>query len=487
MSSRRRGGAPVARAAGIPAAALVIVIAIGAFAIDRGTTVSEPTAIRSATSVDGPLIPPASALSAAWYCAEGTSSVDGRATETVIVGNLAKHPIDVTVTVMPGGNQHAVTRQRKVDTLGQARIPIADIIKTAEPGVVVEVFGGQAVVEHELRNGDGVAVGPCARQPSRQWYFADGSTERGAEEWLALFNPFGDNAIVDVSFLTEGGFQAPGETQSVVVAPHSRVSVAVHDVVRRQTRLAIAVHARLGRVVAERTLHFDGTADTRKGLAVSLGATGSARRWRLPVVDGQAGAATSISLANFALAATEVTVGFHTDGDSSVQTDKVRVPPRGVVRVDLADKVAAGADSALDLKVTGKAPVVAEEFGTWAPPGTVTGVASTLASTMTARRWAFAVGRLDEQGDAIVTALNVSGKPLTVQLYAYTAGDPNSPTSAPAQAVPPGQRAVFHVTELGIRPDMVFIVSADGAIVAGREVLGTPTGVSLSPGVPFAR
>jgi hypothetical protein len=116
----------------------------------------------------------------------------------------------------------------------------------------------------------------------------------------------------------------------------------------------------------------------------------------------------------------------------------------------------------------------------------VAGVASTLASTATARRWAFAVGRLDEQGDAVVTALNVSGRPLTVQLYAYTPGDPNSPKSAPAQAVPPGERAVFDVTELGILPGMVFIVSADGAIVAGREIVGAPRGVSLSPGVPFA-
>ena len=89
--------------------------------------------------------------------------------------------------------------------------------------MVVEVFGGQAVVEHEVRSRNDFAVGPCAREPSRHWFFADGTTERGAEEWLALFNPFGDNAIVDVSFLTEDGFQAPGETQAVVV-PRDRGS-----------------------------------------------------------------------------------------------------------------------------------------------------------------------------------------------------------------------------------------------------------------------
>src|ERR1700716_556977 len=40
----------------------------------------------------------------AWYWAEGTSSSDGRADETVIVASLADAHVDVTITVMPGGD-----------------------------------------------------------------------------------------------------------------------------------------------------------------------------------------------------------------------------------------------------------------------------------------------------------------------------------------------------------------------------------------------
>jgi hypothetical protein len=473
-----------ARVARIPAIVLVVVLAAGAVALDRSAPAPVPPRAPPSGAIDGPTVPSKRAIGVAWYCAEGTSTVDGRAGETVIVGNLAPNPIDITMTVMPGGDQRPRVETRHIDTYGQARVSVADVLETAEPGVVVEVVGGPAVVEHEVRSRNDLAVGPCAREPSRDWFFADGTTERGAEEWLALFNPFGDDAIVDVSFLTTDGFQAPGATQAIVVPRRSRISVAVHDQVRRQERVAVAVHARTGRVIAERSLRFDGT-DTRTGIAVSLGATGMADRWRVVSGDGQAGAAQSVSIANFALTPAKVDVGVKLVDAGVLAPQSVDVPARGVVRVDLADRVPSGSEYSVSVRVTRNGPVVAESFGTWAAPAPIVGVASTVASVTTARRWAFALGRVDEQSDGVISVLNTSNRPLTVQLYAYTRGDPNSPTSAPAQAVPAGELAEFRISELGISPDMVFVVSADGPIVAARRLEGT--GVSLSPGVPFTR
>jgi hypothetical protein len=263
------------------------------------------------------------------------------------------------------------------------------------------------------------------------------------------------------------------------------VSLAVHDQIRRQEAVAIAVRVTTGRVVAERTLQFDGT-DARSGLAVSLGVTGTAARWRIPSGDAQAGAATSISIANFDVRPAEVSVRVALDGGSAAQPETVDVSARSVVQVDLADKIAAGSEYSVDIRAAGRGRVAVETFSAWAAPATVTGVATSPASVTTAKRWAFAIGRIDDEGgDAIISALNVSGRPLTVQLYAYTAGDPNSPASAPAIAVPPGERAVFRTLELGMRPDMVLVVSADGPIVVSRQVLAAGgAGVSLSPGIP---
>jgi hypothetical protein len=124
--------------------------------------------------VDGPTIASSRATSSAWYCAEGTSTVDGRGGETVIVGNLEPHSIDIATTVMPGGAVKPKTQRVRLDPYEQRRIPVADLVRAAEPGVVVEVFGGRAVVEHEIESREDVAVGPCARAADRSWYFAEG-------------------------------------------------------------------------------------------------------------------------------------------------------------------------------------------------------------------------------------------------------------------------------------------------------------------------
>ncbi len=470
----------------LPAVIALVFLLAGAIALQQGAASSRATVHATRAPVDGPTVPNRGAISAAWYCAEGTSSADGRADETVIIGNLARHPIDVELTVMaaqPNATATSRTRTFSVDTLAQRRIKVADVLQSAEPGVVVEVFGGRAIVEHEVAADDDIAVGPCTRQASPRWYFADGSTDRGAESWLALFNPFGDDAIVDVRFVTDSGVQQPEGTQALVVPRHSRISVPVHELVRRQSEVAIEVVARTGRVVAEQSQRFDGT-DTRKGIAVSLGTTGGAPRWRFPAGNAETGATASLSVANFSRRPTQVDIKVIGTNGSGGQPEQVDVPANGVVRVDLADRVSAGTAYAIDVRASNQVPVVAEVFAAWAAPASVTGVASTPGSVTTAKQWAFAVGRLDDAGEAIISAWNVGKKPITVQLYAYTAGDANSPTSAPALAVPPGQRATFSLAERDIRPDQVLVIGADGPIVVGRQVSGG--GISLAPGIPFA-
>ena len=94
---------------------------------------------------------------------------------------------------------------------------VADILATPEPGVVVETTGGPAAVSHQLQHDGDFAVEPCTRAAGPSWYFASGTTVPGAEHDLALFNPFGDDAIVDVTFLTDTGVQQPDDLQAVVV------------------------------------------------------------------------------------------------------------------------------------------------------------------------------------------------------------------------------------------------------------------------------
>ena len=233
-----------------------------------------------------PSVPSEDSLSTSWYCAEGTSTPDGRADETVLIASVADTAAEATVTVMPGGDTAPVSRTVHLDPREEKRVRVADVLATPEPAVVVEVVGGQAVVAHELvANGD-LATEPCARGAASDWYFADGTTLKGAQQYLVLFDPFGDDAIVDVSLVTDDGVQEPDALQAISVPRRSRVTIPVSDLVPRQRSVAVHVHARTGRVVAERTQIFDGTASdgevVRQGIAVSMGALSPRREWYFP-------------------------------------------------------------------------------------------------------------------------------------------------------------------------------------------------------------
>ena len=101
--------------------------------------------------------------------------------------------------------------------------------------MVVETVGGAAAVSHVLEHGGDVGVESCTRTAAPDWYFASGTTVDSSQQDLVLFNPFGDDAIVDVTFLTDAGVQEPDGLQALVIPRRSRVTIPVQDSVLRQT------------------------------------------------------------------------------------------------------------------------------------------------------------------------------------------------------------------------------------------------------------
>lgn len=481
----RRQGRRIERA---PVVVALAALVVGGVVLDR-TAPSGGGSAPPARSVDMPVVPASDTVSAAWYCAEGTSDPEGRADETVVVTNVGTKRTSGVVTVLPGGDREPMLRSFTVGPHSQVRFRVADVVEASDPGVVVETFGGGVVVEHELRDGDDVAIGPCSLRSSRRWLFAAGTTVRGVEQYLALFNPYEDDAIVDVSFLTKGGVESPEGLHSVVVARRSRVTVAVHDQVPREEQVAVRVRADVGRVVAEQTLRFVGT-DGPTGLAVSLGVTRAARSWTVPVGTSRAGVQETLAIANFGTLATRVEVDIVLDGEVSLEPEIVDLPARSVRVLEPGERAPDDAGFFLEVRADRGAPVVVEARSVRAVPagatGTAatepTGVATTMGATVAGRRWAFGTGR-PEGGDAELIAVNLTRRPLTVELVAFVPGDRSGPTSTPSQAVQPGERVVFALGDLGVGPDQVVVLRADGAIVTARLVRGP--GVSLALGFPL--
>ena len=472
-----------------PIVFVVLAAVVAAVVVQQdASSPSTPSAVAAAVA-DGVSVPPADSASTAWYCAEGTSTTDGRADETVIVASLSQSNVDVTITVMPGGDAVPRSRRLRLAPGEESRVRVADILETPEPGVVVEVVGGRAVVSHQLDHGDDFAVEPCTRTAGSDWYFAAGTTVEGAAHDLALFNPFGDDAIVDVQFVTDTGVQQPDGLQALVIPRRSRVTVPVQDFVPRQERVAARIHARVGRVVVERTQIFDGTVPdagpTRQGIAVSLGASSPARAWWIPAGTTENGGSASLALANFTSSDARVDVHVVLVGDQTLAPQTIAVASHGVAWVDVTARVPLGTEYAVTATardVDGRrVPVVAELLASWAPASQTTGVGSTLGSTVTARRWV--VPQPDVGADAFVTVYNPGSEPVTAALLPADAIDRRvGPTSEPELAIAPGKAKIVKLSLLG-GSSSAAVITANHPVVIGLTVLGD-AGASISPAIP---
>jgi len=493
----RRGGSP-APGTGRDLRRLLVLLVVGgciavAAAFGVGSTGASPATSTASSVADAvPTVAGADTVSATWYCAEGTGATGGRADETIFIANEGDAEARAVVTVMPGGQVGPESRRVTVPRGAQVRVSVSSVLQAPEqpgdaglmvgPGVVVEVFGGRSVVEHEIEGENDLAVGPCARQAGTDWYFAGGTTERGAEENAALFNPFPDDAIVDLTFATDAGFIAPADLQSIAVPRRSRITVPIGNFVLRQAQVALHAHVRTGRIVAERSMTFTAENETRRGLTLSLGAPRPEPSWSVPGVVPEDGALHSLLVANFDPAATEVEVSSRSEQQPSASPKRVPVGGRSVAAVGLASLGGSGAPFAVDVRTTRPSPVVVEELASWGPPNAGTGSATSLASPVRARGWTFAVGRLAPEDVATISVFNPGSARTTVKLLAYASGGGAAPGSAGEVAVPARGQAQFDLGDLGVAPDQVVVVRADAPVVAARRILG-PTGASLALGV----
>jgi Family of unknown function (DUF5719) len=473
VSARRPGAVRGPRR--VPILVAVGAAAVGIVAASQAGQAFRPSVRASTAPVAGPTLPPANAISATWFCSEGTSVAGGRADETVVAANLGARSLPATVSVLPG-DRSPVSQQYSIPAAGQQVVSVSALHRAPEPGVSVETLGGSSVVEHELTHGSQTAVGPCARQAAPDWYFSGGDTGVGASDWLTLFNPFGDDAIVDITFLTSQGVEAPGSAQAVDVPRRARITLPLHQIVPDHDNLALHVHARTGRVVAEQSVVFDGSNGVT-GIAPSLGATGTASLWRVPTGDAQPGTVASVVIANFADTGTRADVAVTLD-NATAPVQHVTVPSMGVTAVPLTNVGTTGG-YAVTVRTPRARPVVTQLLESWAPPSPVAGAAATLGATTTATRWGFAAGRVAAAGDAQIVALNPGRHPVTVRLLAGAGGTFGTVATA---RVAPGKRAVFPLLSAGVGPDEPLEVRASGPVVAGRLVLGPSPSSSL--GVP---
>ena len=448
----------------------IVAVLVAAGVITRADRVDDVPAVR------GPRVTSARNGAATWYCAEGTANPEGRADEEIVIGNVGARPSRATVTVMSGSDATQVRREYAVPAGQVTRVPVSEIAAVGEPGVIVEVEGGRSVVEHRIRRGADDAVGPCARESAVSAEFAAGTTIKGAELWIALFNPFPDDAIVDVRAITGAGLRAPSRLQGIVVPRYSRVSVPVHEAIPRVDLVATRVVARRGRVITEESIALDGS-DGRSGLALSLGRD-RARRWWFPNALIGSGRNERLLLANPAARDVRATVRFPLDAAAALEPVTLLLPGESVTAVDLN---LIPPDFGFSVVITARRPIVAEMIATSGPPQgeDVRGIASSLGLTGGSVEWAVVPARVGATSADVLAVVSTDGRAHRVTIERT---DGKGRRVMARVRVPPTGRALLHLDQEVDDPALALVLRSDGPVAVERE--SARPGITRSAAIP---
>lgn len=461
-------------------AATLLALAIA----DRAPAGGPEPALGVRTDAGQPVADPPGALSSTWYCAAGSATGDGWAELAVVVANRGQDARDGTVTWMGPGTA-PVTAAFRVDGLGRVALEAADAVEAEFVSALVEVAGGDVAVEHRVRSGSHRAYAPCAPEASAQWYLANGVTARGSSQRLALFNPFPDDAVVDLVFATEQGRDEPPALQGLVVEARSTHVVEVGDFVRRREVTATTVAARTGRLVVDRLQRFDGEGG-RTGYDLALAVPAPAQLWRFPDGLRAEGLTERWHVYNPGESEAVVDVEVVLDDGTPVEPIGVTVPARSQVVVDAADRVPAGVSHWSAVRSRNGVAVVAEREVDGRSPAPRRGWSSLAGSVLAARTWVLAAGGTTSQVDEWVTVVNPGAEALTVSIIGLADGRLLPLSELQDVEVAPAGRLAVQLGNRVQRDPLPVVVEASGPVVVERTLHRSgQAGISASMGIPL--
>jgi hypothetical protein len=206
----------------------------------------------------------AAAPRTSWYFAEGYTGDGFDAYLTIMNPNATSAPVTVTYFLSDGSTR---THQRTVGPTTRATVAIHDATEGVGRGQAVAAWvttsnSGGIIVERPMYftyggtiTGGHTVLG--AVEPKGDWYFAEGYTGAGFDEYLTILNPNPTAAPVTLLYYLADGSTV---TKQVLVAGQARATVAVHEsglgVGRGQAVAARVTTTHAGGIVVERPMYF---------------------------------------------------------------------------------------------------------------------------------------------------------------------------------------------------------------------------------------
>jgi len=357
--------------------------------------------------------------------------------------------------------------------------------------VVVESSAGQLVVEHRLADETSADQVACSTSSSDRWFFPAQTTLRNTSAQLHLFNPFPEDASVDISAAVDDGVREPPEWQGLVVPARTSRVIDLGVGAQRRDQFAVSVELRNGQLVAETAQTLvtpaEGDAPATRGLRLQLGVPEADSDWtfangftgpgvseRLVVFNpGEQPAEVVVQVTPFGAVELlpepfelEVPARRYAVLDLSAET---RVPPEGLhaIRVESGDRTPVVVGRVVT--ITGpRADPSAPEIALRPPTslGTAIGTGTPLGATL----WAATGLVVGEGQDSTVLVHNPTSTTVTVTATVIGGAADGTPL-ADAVEIPPGDSVAVATGGQGLgEQEVTVLVEATAPVVVERTV-----------------
>ena len=252
-----------------------------------------------------------------WYFAEGSTQPPFEVSFALQNPN-PQSTIAHFLFLSPEGKQTPV--DLRLEPNSRATLNANDALPNAEFATIVST-DVPVFVERSMYFGHDGHSAPGARQPSRTWYLAEGSTVPPFETWILLLNPNPQPTTAHVHFLREDGSVID---RTELVPAMGRRSVYVNALF---TTAGFATQVDADQpVVVERAMYFD----SGQGGHDTLATPTPGRTWYLAAGNSRGGFDTWLLLENPGNSPATGRVSFLTDA-GAVVTQPLFVPPHARV------------------------------------------------------------------------------------------------------------------------------------------------------------
>ncbi len=310
-------------------------------------------------------------------------------------------------------------------------------------------------------------------------------TAKDASLKLSLYNPFPEDAIVDLSFSTDQGRASPSAFRPIVVPGRTLVVRDIGEHVRRRNAISTSVVVRTGRVVAAQTQTR--TVAGKAGTSVALGAPSLGEEWYFP--SGLLADGVDEHYAVFNPGDTEATVLFSTILDEGVAEDFERsVPARSRVDVVLNEEVGVprGVGHSTTVRSLDGVRVVVARAHEFAAPWPATGRADTLGSRRADTRWLFPAGGTSATLDMWLHLSNPGEAKVTFSVAGLIGGRETALDGLRDLTLAAGKRQAVRLRDHGVHEPLPVVVTASSPLVAERALYqSAPAAVWSAMGIPL--